>query len=147
MSESIYVCYVVSVMKETEESLRKRYEVYKLQYDKPYVTFERFMELQRSWRTDKCIISSFEVGYFDDKEDAVKAISSNMADINECGAYPFAAIVEMPKNCFYPNTYASRNEVMVFKFDQISKTYVLFDEDPELANLINQEVRHVFEAD
>ena len=141
----IYVCFQVSVKEKTPEDLEKELKIHNLRYGRND-TMEQYKKFLHGWKEDRYAVCAEPTGYFDALEEAQQCIEANMADIWECGAYEYAAIVAMPKGCFYANAYTVKEDVLLYQFDTDTKTYKAFMDNSELFAAMNQVVRGVIEG-
>jgi hypothetical protein len=69
------------------------------------------------------------VGFYYNKEIAIKTVEHNCGDIYECGSYPYAVIESVGDGLYYIN----REEIW-FKWNKASEKYEMLKEKPEMFN-------------
>ena len=120
---NIYILYIADGHKMTDKDFEAGFASYNVSY--PNRTFEQYMRFKKNWDEDKYSFIVEAQGYFLDEETAIDYAVSNMGDINEAGAYPFAIVSSMPLN----RVYAFCNECShkLFKYNRETDKYEPLD--------------------
>lgn len=128
--DNVYIVYLVDIKKLSPEDMQKNFECYKIKYNKPDFSFERFVELMNDWGNYPYHITADPQGYYATYEDAKRNVQSNVCDINEAGAFPYVVIASMPLDCIYP-TATEKRSFNLFNYDVKQDKYyeINWDED------------------
>ena len=105
----IYYVSAISLEEITEEKMKHLYEIHKVKYNKPNLSYEDFIEFKKSWKEDEYIIDSFISSYHLSKEEAIQYAIENIGDINECGSYPYAGVSTAYIGHAYHNACQNKN--------------------------------------
>lgn len=117
----IFILFAVDIHERTEETWQKEFEICKINHENwKDKTVKEFKDFETGWGHTHDI-DDFPAGYFLDQETALEYAKSNMADINEAGAYPYIAIVPRCVNCMYPESHTE--DIIVLKFNKESRQY------------------------
>ena len=137
--DKIYVVYAVTIHRRTEDELKRKFEITKLQYNKPEMKYEDFERIYRSFHDFEFSTGAEPVGYFTDLENARTSVKGNFGDINECGSYPYASIVGYETECAYPSSTVNLEEVEVYKYNRENDVYEqLFEKDKIFYRIVEE---------
>lgn len=119
----IYIVYAISAGQKTEEQRRKEFAMHSVR-NRKFRYFQDFCEFLKKWDDYDYYGAADVMGYFLFKDDARKAVESNMADINEAGTYPYAAILALDTGCMYPEAYIMPDAyIPVFQYNRDKDRY------------------------
>lgn len=123
----VYVLYQASVVKKTDESRRRDYEIMKLTHNDYRKTFEEYEKFLKSWGEYYQDYRFQMNAIFEKYGYAEEAVKTNCCDIYEAGAYEYAIIVCLPLDSMY-TTAEPIGEVSVFKYVE-PDSYIKIDGD------------------
>lgn len=115
--EHIFLVFMVDVEEKNILDWEKEMNIMKIEYGWKYKSIEDYKDFLKD--VHKCIdykITKEVVGYFTDEKLARQMLLDNVFDVNDGGSYPYAAIMKLPMNTFYPDSYSVENKPQVFKF-------------------------------
>lgn len=147
--KKIFYVSAISLEKITEENLKKKYEIYKIKYDKN-ISYERYIQMAKSWGETKYNIDSFISSYHTSEEEATEYAVENIGDINEAGCYEYVGITDAPIGVSYYNTYInSEKDIRIFKYDREKDKYNPFlkEDDPEIYEYIKYHLWGMVKSD
>lgn len=121
--ERIYIAFAIDAGKRTPEEKIRKYEVTKLRYNNPTLTYEEYAKFQMGFKDFDYFAIADPMGYYTTKKLAEEAVQNNTCDINEAGCYPYAAVLPLPTDCMYANSYAEDNDVLIYKYNFESGMY------------------------
>lgn len=128
-SSNIFVLYLISSKKLTNEDIEKEFNIYQIKF--PGRTFDSFMKMKKSFNEDKYKVTFEEQGYFIDESLAIEYAKKNIGDLNEAGAYPFIVISSRPLNTVYPSCNICKNKLFEYSKETDSYKEIRFDRDEE----------------
>lgn len=133
MSNNLFIVRTISLKKLSQKDIEKDFEVTKILSpiwkDK---TIEEFIEFKKGFNDDKYSLEGEDFTYVQDKDSAEKCILRNQADMNDGGAYKYAAILEVPYGVSY-STSMYLQSFELYEFNKEKETYekVSFDKNEE----------------
>lgn len=131
--QRIHIIYAIDAKEKTKDDLLKEHEIFKIQHPNwQKSTFSEFLSFQKEWKHDKYSFDVEDIAYFLDKQKAIDFISNNRTDINEAGAYPFAALLSVPIGTSYARAHTRFEDVMLFEYDPLSDQYAHIAPSSEL---------------
>ena len=139
----VYVLYQASVVKKTDESRRRDYEIMKLQHRDYNRTFEEYEKHLKYWGEYYQDYGFQMNAIFEKYEFAEEAVKTNCCDIYEAGTYEYAIIVCLPLDAMY-TTAEPIGKVDVFKYVE-PDSYIKIDGD--IARKIRKAWIGIIEAD
>ena len=75
----------------------------------------------------------------------MKYIKENIGDINECGSYEYAALVSAEIDVsYYECNQTKEEDVILFKFDNETKSYVELEKTADEYFYLQKYVLHIF---
>lgn len=116
---NIYILYAVDIIPVTQKGLEIGFAAYHARF--PDRTYDDFLRYKKNWKEDKFTFDVYPMGYFIDEKTAVDYTESNMGDINEAGAYPYAIVSQMPLNRVYP--HCNTRNARLFLFNKGTERY------------------------
>jgi hypothetical protein len=123
--EFIYIIRTMSVNENSEDDLRKEYEIFKIKYDTWHSkTFDEFLKFQKSWKDDKYSIHTDDLVYCESYEIAYDKVINNCCDMNDGGLYNYVAILKVKTNYCYASVCAASEDVILFQYDIDSRKYI-----------------------
>lgn len=134
--EKIYLVFAISLTEKTEEILEKEYRIECARHNKE-LNRDKFMALMKDIKEDKYEISGFLSGFYKNKKEAEKVVTNNIADINEAGAYKYAAICAADIGVAYYNSYQNiETDFDVYKYNVKKDRYEPLTKENEEYNPI-----------
>lgn len=113
----IYILYAVSARYLSDEEVQKKFQIYKLKYNKIDCLFDSFKSFETLYSKIPVdmAISADPIAYFDNEEEAIEAAENNFGGYNDGGVYNYSIVSKMLMGYAYPemSAYASYK---VFKF-------------------------------
>lgn len=140
--EKAYIVFVIDIYEKTQQDHYNEW----LDSDK-YSSAIDFWEQQKRWGEYTYQGVFEEMGFFTDCSEATQAVVNNMADINECGSWNYAAIVPINLNCMYPWGETDRSEISLFQYNNEAYHFDKIKNNTQLARYIMHKVTGVFEPD
>ena len=129
--QKIYYVSPISLDKITEDDIKKQFEIYKIKYNKK-ISYERYLEMAKSYGETKYSISSFYSSFHLDLDEAKEYATKNIGDINEAGCYKYVGVVGVPVGATYYNTYINPDEdIFVYKYNRDKDEYFPFTKDDD----------------
>ena len=120
--KEIYIIYSVDIRAVSKDDLKLKFDYYKKNYNKPDISFDRFIELMISWNKYPYEFTITPEGYYEYLMDAKCKVENNVYDINEGGCFPYAVIASLPLNCLFPNTFGDR-DFLLFEYNKKENKY------------------------
>ena len=117
----LYILYAIDAWECTEEEIETKFRVELAEHpDWKEPSMEKFIERERNISRDAGVtIEIMAIGYFTKKPDAIHKAKTNFLDYNECGCFPYGAVVKLPVDCGYPLP----EEFWIFRYDRKTKRY------------------------
>ena len=126
----IYCVSAISLEEISEEKMKHLYEIHKVKYNKPNLSYEDFLSFKKSWKEDKYIIDSFISSYHFSKEEAISFAKKNIGDINECGSYEYAGVSTIYVGHAYHNAHQNKDtDFLIYKYNREIDEYEPLDEE------------------
>ena len=135
---SIYIVYAVNAGERSQQQKQKEFEIMKIKYGKPKLTYEEFEKMKKSWKDYDYYASLEPMAYCQTMDDAKYIVTNNICDFNECGSYPYAAIAVMPMEYVYPESYMYEADVLTYRYNMDQDQYELMKDGPIHDRIVQQ---------
>ena len=115
--EHIFLVFMVDIEEKTVLDFEKEMNIMKIEYGWNYKSIEEFKDfLKDIQKSIDYKITKEVVGYFTDENLANQMLLDNVFDVNDGGSYPYAAIIKLPTNTFYPECFSIASNPKIYKF-------------------------------
>lgn len=131
--KTLFIVRTISIKELSQEELQIEYEVCKIRYKTwKNASFQDYLDWYKDVHKNFFEISSEDFAYFESSEEARTSILSNQADMNDGGAYKYAAVVEVPYKASYPDSmYVESFELYRFNKELEKYEDISLDADEE----------------
>lgn len=114
---NIYLVNMIDIKRKTKADWEKEFKIFNINYKSTYKCLNNYKEfIKGTYKCSDYIITEEIVGYFTNKKTAQHMLSKNIYDVNDGGIYPYAIIIELPANVFYPESFSMAKRVHIYKF-------------------------------
>ena len=127
---SIYIVYAVDAGERSEQQKQKEYEIMKIRIDKPKLSYHQYENFKRAVKDYHYFADLEPMAYCQTMDAAKHIVENNICDFNECGAYPYAAIVAVPMEYVYPESYVLESDVLTYKYNMELDQYEQMKDGP-----------------
>lgn len=138
----VYILYAVNAHRNTD---RDRHEKYL--HSDYRGSFEQYCQFLKNLGEYSFRAYWYTAGYFQTYESACEAAAGNAGDICEAGSYPYAAVVEIPMDCVYPESYLTRDSVTLFQYVREEARYQMLDSDTPFAVFLQSQLTGLMNED
>ena len=143
--ECIYYVSAISLNKNTEEDVKRMYEIHKIKYNKPNLSFEDFVKFMSNWEKTDYSIDSFISSYHTSLGEALFYAINNAGDINEAGCYNYVGVVRAKVGyTYYDSNINSTEDIFVGRYNRESDEYELIGVEDELYEVLIQHLYGYF---
>lgn len=125
----IFILSAVSLHQNTKEDIQRNCRIHNLTHRR-HDPLEKYVKFLSDAGRLHYQIETYDTAYFTDSKSAQEALQHYAEQINESGAYPYAAIYSRPLNTL--DAEAQPSDILLFRFQRETKRYEAMDQNDPL---------------